>query len=301
MGREIRRVPLDFNCPIDATWPGYLMPPELCAADCPACDRSGLNPATHQLSKDWYDLGGFEVVGFSKHLVHMTDAQIIAALHRRGARWTYRYGVGLDGAHAERSPWKVVGDCLKWQHSLTQDEVDALVEHGRLHDFTHTWARGEGWKQKDPPHHPTAEEVNRWSHYGAGHDGINQWICLEVRARRLGIWGRCETCGGEGEIWARGQKEAHEAWKKTEPPTGPAYQIWQTVSEGGPVSPPFLEPEDLARWMVQNDRSIHRDTTYDGWLKFIREEGHAPSMISSDTGVQSGTAAFYNENGEEAE
>lgn len=38
MGREVRRVPLDFDWPIGEVWSGYLMPDRLREVDCPADD-----------------------------------------------------------------------------------------------------------------------------------------------------------------------------------------------------------------------------------------------------------------------
>ena len=79
---------------------------------------------------------------------------------------------------------------------------------------------------------------------------------------------------------------------KVEPPAGDGYQIWETVSEGSPVSPVFAKPEDLAQWMVDNDTSITRDSTYEQWMKFI-DVGWAPSMtFSPEGGLQSGVASI---------
>lgn len=74
-----------------------------------------------------------------------------------------------------------------WSKNITQDEVDALWEHNRLHvDF----------KTK-----PTAEQVNEWAKKSFGHDSINQWICVETRAKRLDVYGKCEHCKGNGNIY----------------------------------------------------------------------------------------------------
>ena len=43
MGREIKRVPLDFDWPIGQTWLGYAVNVEF--PKCPDCDVSGLSPA----------------------------------------------------------------------------------------------------------------------------------------------------------------------------------------------------------------------------------------------------------------
>ena len=72
----------------------------------------------------------------------------------------------------------------------------------------------------------------------------------------------------------------------SDPPDGPAYQVWETVSNGSPVSPPFLAPEDLARWMVEHDNSSTKDVTYAEWVDFIREIQSAVSMDNGASGVK---------------
>lgn len=81
----------------------------------------------------------------------------------------------------------------RWCSKITQDEVDALWEHNRLqHDF----------KEK-----PTPDEVNAWNEKGFGHDSLNHYICVEQRAKRLGVWGHCEKCGGRGHVFD--EEKAH--------------------------------------------------------------------------------------------
>ena len=78
---------------------------------------------------------------------------------------------------------------------------------------------------------------------------------------------------------------------EVEPPEGKGYQIWETVSEGSPVSPVFAKPEDLAQWMVDNDTSITRDATFEQWMAFI-DDGYAPSMtFTPNGGLRSGVAS----------
>jgi hypothetical protein len=71
-----------------------------------------------------------------------------------------------------------------WSENLTQDEVQALFDQGRMFGFKKC---------------PTAAEANAWFRKNM-HDAINHWICVEVRAKRLGVWGNCEHCGGKGYI-----------------------------------------------------------------------------------------------------
>lgn len=41
MGREVRRVPIDFDWPMGKVWQGFLIPEDLCTGKCEACDGSG--------------------------------------------------------------------------------------------------------------------------------------------------------------------------------------------------------------------------------------------------------------------
>jgi hypothetical protein len=229
-------------------WKGYLNPYR--SQRCPACDGSGYNPETKAIADAWYDHAGF------------------------GSRWGYDYYTAPDGSPASRRPWRIRGDCRRWLHDLTQDEVDALVEEGQLHDLTHAFIPGQGWQPKDPPYHPTAAEVNEWSRHGMGHDAINEHTCVEVRAKRLGVWGHCAQCGGEGEIWASEEVKAQaDAWEDYEPPTGPGWQLWETTSEGSPQSPVFATPEDLASWCAENATLFACVTaSREKWLEMIQRE-----------------------------
>lgn len=112
MGREIKRVPVDFDWPIGERWGGYLNPHYTHQFTCPSCDGYGYNPETKKIFDDWY---------------------------------------GLDNREN------------RWCDNITQDEVDALIEDGRLKDFTHDHVPGEGWKPKDPKPNVTADMINAWS------------------------------------------------------------------------------------------------------------------------------------------
>jgi hypothetical protein len=91
-----------------------------------------------------------------------------------------------------------------WSDKITQDEVQALVDANRLHDFTHKWVgmAGEGWVKKIPEVIPTADEVNAWQRgRGVGHDAINRCILIEARLKRLGLPKTCPTCDGNGYVY----------------------------------------------------------------------------------------------------
>lgn len=75
------------------------------------------------------------------------------------------------------------------------------------------------------------------------------------------------------------------------------YCMYETTSEGSPISPVFATPEEVARWLADNDASAFgSDTaTYEQWLS-VCLGGWAPSAVYSATsGLQSGVAAFADE------
>lgn len=69
------------------------------------------------------------------------------------------------------------------------------------------------------------------------------------------------------------------------------YQMYETVTEGTPVSPVMNSPEELARWLVVNEH--HCSATYEQWLR-VCNGGFAPSgVIDTATGrVQNGVAGL---------
>jgi hypothetical protein len=84
-------------------------------------------------------------------------------------------------------------------------------------------------------------------------------------------WGVCKACGGDGIH--PDSKAAYEAWSETEPPTGDGFQLWETCSEGSPVSPVFATAEALAEWCEQNATTFAScKATKDQWLKMFTDD-----------------------------
>lgn len=141
---------------------------------CTKCDETGYNSATKRIADDWYD---FEKTG------------------------------------------------RKWCNKITDDEVETLIKKGRLGDLmpnrdwysfseenncwevmdrTLTDEKGKKgvWVKCEKPVLPTAEKVNNWADgRGFGHDAINKHICIEVRAKREGVYGLCNNCNGRGYVF----------------------------------------------------------------------------------------------------
>lgn len=245
MGRELRRVPLNFDWPIGTIWYGYMCPYK--SVPCPSCDRQGYNPETTAIAKAWYD--------------------------------------GPEGG---------------WCQSLTQDEVDALADKWRLPKYTHRprTPEQEAALQKQPKslgryylkkangYRPTAEEINRDYRKGMGHDAINRWICIEARARRLGVWGKCKRCKGAGRLWFSARvKKLAENWRPKQPPKGPGYQLWGTTSEGEPMTPVFKTLDALCAYAAEQVSTFSNHyASKEAWRKMLDEGSveHTEQMPNGD-------------------
>lgn len=290
MGRQLYRVPLDFDWPMNKPWKGFIntLPyGEACSECWDDQDNAslGYSAFARKQRREWYGhLGGIDPVKAGKTPFSPDHPAIRQFAERQILQAPDYYGRGEDAI--QRNQRRLCDHFNRnGSHFLDQDDVLALVRAGRLYDFTHTWSRETRWVEKSPPYIPSAEEVNAWSLSGIGHDSINMGVVLEDRARRAGVDYVCPHCQGSGVIWrSQEAKDAYEAWEPEGPPEGPGYQIWETVSEGSPITPVFATPEELARWKVRHAHGIDGDASYDDWLRFIAGPGWAPSAMSSDEG-----------------
>lgn len=290
MGRELKRVALDWNWPIGKTWTGFINPFHT-ATQCDGCEGQGYSPEARRLYDLWYGYLPFKPEDRGSIPFTPEDEAVAAFAQRQIDRSPEYYGRGVNAVDREARRLCALWNS-SWSHHLNADDVAALVEAGRLMDLTHTFDSVNRWQPKVPTYVPTPREVNVWSIRGFGHDSINNWVCIKAECARLGVPHSCATCAGEGEIWPSAEaKQAHEDWKPTEPPVGDGYQVWETVSEGSPISPVFSTPEDLAKHMATTSWGADDGTPYEAWLKFINGPGWAPSMIADSSGVHSGVAA----------
>lgn len=248
MGRELRKVALDFVWPVGQLWKGFVNP--FHSQKCESCDGSGQNPATKKLSDDWYSFGKED--------------------------WVY-----LDNGRRYNN--------AAWQNHITEIEIDALLKADRLWDFTRIpinkeqedivkkrMAEGHNsWLPFNNGKIPTPDEVNNWNRRGMGHDGSNQWICVRARAEHLGVYGSCEFCDGEGEIWQSEEiKKLHDDWKEFDPPTGEGFQLWSTTTEGHPMTPVFNSLEALCEYCEKENVSVFgsNGATKEKWMKMLSDD-----------------------------
>lgn len=276
MGRKLMRVPLDFNWPTEKVWDGFLLPDNLQEEQCPDC-KNGYSPYYEHLHDQWYGNAPFnpEDTG-STPLTPLTPA-VFAFAERNVNNSPEYYGFGTEAKIREATRLARMWN-KQWSHHLSQEDVDVLVAENRLHELTSRFVPGKGWEKLDPPVHPTAAEVNTWSLGGFGHDSINAWAVIRARCKRDNQPHLCATCDGNAtqEIY-EGQRAEAEAWESYNPPTGEGWQMWETVSEGSPVSPVFATADELVIWMTTPDPNIT-------WM------GHPYSRKAAEAFVKSGTS-----------
>lgn len=251
MGRELRRVPLDFDWPLNKLWGGYVTPEELVPPACTACDYEGRGP-------EFYTPEAYSVAAtFYPHLISWTDQE-----------------------HGNR---------LAWRDKLGQAEVDNLVAHERCGVLVSDDSeRGSTWTH--PPR--TAEEINAENRPGArgfGHDAINRSILVKFRCEQLGIPVYCTSCGGEGNTGTQEERDAYENWEWTEPPEGEGYQLWETTSEGSPITPVFATIEELCEYAALNCTVFASDkVTAEQWRSMLDED-----FVRSEYGDNQGNRIVF--------
>ena len=72
------------------------------------------------------------------------------------------------------------------------------------------------------------------------------------------------------------------------------YMMYETTSEGTPISPAFATPEELARWLADTGASAfgYSTASYEAWLR-VANGAYAPSAVyTPEHGLQSGVEAL---------
>lgn len=229
MGREARRVPLDFDWPQGETWDGYLMPDRLQEDQCPDC-RHGGTPAYDWLQKVAYVIAG---------LADDADDEV------RGR-----------AMHPYLEPLRAIS--YGGNHSRTDPRPGR-----QFAEF--------------------ADGISQQSSTFLGRDSYRMQTALIAAAGLPEDWGLCPTCNGHASVEAYpGQRAEAEGWQPTEPPSGEGWQMWETTSDGSPMSPVFSTPDELAAWLAESGASLFGSTTAprEQWYRIITGEDFAHVEIA---------------------
>lgn len=248
MGRQIKRVPLDFDWPLNEIWEGYENPYYKDRHDCPACDGTGYSPLALAL----------------EYLFYPYSAPSALPIAQACPQSPQRTAV-IDFITTIRALPNGRGS---WHENLTQYDVDVLWKAGRLFNF--------GSPENGNPA-PAAEQVNFRYRVGFGHDAINRMLLIEGRLKLWDIETHCSHCGGTGDIWPTPEHQQRcEEWEPTDPPEGTGWQLWETTSEGSPISPVFATPDEFSAYLIGQGYS-------EGAAEEFVRRGYAPTMIAFGT------------------
>jgi hypothetical protein len=234
MGRELKRVALDFNHPIGQLWPGFVNPHY---HECRADDCHGGYTAAGK----WLDaLCRLIVLCGSQAL----EAPRAAELRRRGQIYPHPYLEEWGTAPRAEVPREVHERIRRLPER--QDRFRALDAYLRANP------------RQLLPLTPEMYSLVKGLNNGQGFDFMSgctvPWTVGKTLIRAAGLdadtWGVCTVCKGSGQDPAT--EKAYEDWEPEEPPAGPGYQLWETTSEGSPASPVFETLDALCEWCEEN-------------------------------------------------
>lgn len=226
MGREIKRVPLDFDWQMNKIWKGFINPyykkcPEIVKNKC-----FGGVTAAYQ----WLD-------GITRFMsIIGSEAYSGQFPIREGRLYPHPYLKECNFSPVERMPDSVFED---------------------IEDDDQRWAAANKWHRQHPPKIlPLDTEVLELIEGIAGEkiDGMydGQYKIMTALLKLSGVnedtWGQCPVCKGSGIDPAF--EKLHEEWEPEEPPKGNGWQLWETVSEGSPISPVFATKEEFVGYLV---------------------------------------------------
>lgn len=162
-----------------------------------------------------------------------------------------------------------------WQHPIEWHAANKAIVRGRPYSFRPLFGSNYSREVSE-----WDEGAAKWAE-GLKADWNGGWVALDEEQRGM-------TYAG----WA-GERPVPEDYMPDWPDAERThFQMYETTSEGTPISPVMESPEALAQWLADSGASAFaRETaSYEAWLRVARG-GFAPSAAySPSTGLVSGVA-----------
>lgn len=236
MGRLLKRVPLDFDWPLNSIWKGYINP--FNSVNCPYCYddvnkySDGLTKESRKYRRKFY--------GYQNNWHYLTHP------YRPNERYC---------------PLELPYNMEKWEYDfLVSDENEYRDE-----------IFGNGGEI--PPYEDITDYFlrNKWAEMQFSMH--MDYLLTQEYCRRNGYEYLCPHCNGDGRVWYSEEvKNMSENFKNIEPPIGDGYQLWEDTSEGSPQSPVFATLDELCKWCEDNASTFGDYTaTKEEWKQMLTD------------------------------
>jgi hypothetical protein len=246
VSRDIRRVPVDFDWPLNKVWHGYVRSDELDLPPCPECSGQGSPPSYRWL------------IALANRLGMLADDALAAQPRGREMHpWLARdpYPPTRDIHRPVTDEERATARRVVAQHEARGEGAPAWIER-IAQDGSTTLDQCEVIRPSDDVVDLVAGLSGESRERLGGFLGVSSstsWRMAAAIVKAAGLpegWGTCPTCDGAGDVGTAEQRAAFEAWQEEDPPTGDGWQLWESVSEGSPISPVFPDREGLIRWLT---------------------------------------------------
>lgn len=223
---KVMRVPEIFNFEQNEMWMGYINPYAQYEKPCNYCDNNGYSEAYRILRNIWYGVIEDE---FGKTLDRARD------LDER----LYQFAKRQNDLNSSSPIIKKINGknhrLMGWQYRIDQSDIDKAVAAKALHyPFSEKSAVG-------------ADEYNQFS-INNPMGCLQEYLFIGIKCHEFGFSLECEHCHGEGFIIDPEYKEAYSNWKRTDPPYGTSYQLWDI--NGLALSPVISEKMVMAGYIM---------------------------------------------------
>lgn len=267
MGRELRRVPLDFDWPLKKVWSGYLAPEHRACPDCEGGQNYG----------SWWmhSILGLVSVLAEESLVDPAEGK------RNGGIYPHPYLTELPNAPGR---WVDPGT---YQPGDQPDSFGGGRIHRKLPVNDNRVAKLlDALYEKDERR--TSGGV--FGRYSISSDGyMLTRILLDAAGMDYDEFWKCQTCDATGvhpddlaeyQDWNKRYEEDSDSF---EPPTGDGYQLWETTSEGSPASPVFATIEELCEYAAENCTTFADfKASAEEWREMLDEDFVRTEVVAGD-------------------
>lgn len=288
MGREIKRVEANFDWPLGERWAGSVAPPDG-KDECPDCKLDGDSCGYNDVGRAFYALGTRrgEHFNYKKHF-----ASEWATRHRGTVEIFEEKGLLRDLGYHEANP------------ILPQDVKDTSPTQRA---FLELLAKKSAETRKWERNYTMGSMIDsRYALYDT------MCILAEALGSTMEEAFYCRTCKGDATVVVdEEQNRLYENYNADDPdpsvgptPNGPPpgewWQVWETVSEGSPVTPAFATAEELINYLSENgdlwcqrrmaDEAVRgtfglpptTKPSRESATRFVLGSGFVPSMVIQD-------------------